>query len=110
MQMNIGVFVTGEANVSELTSFPRLNESGIRPFFVENSIRIFVPEDFVVLNEIDVIYLQAVEVIRLSVLLLLSWIDRRFSSSGTLCLGSHRAALSPCESRSPHRCNPNCYP
>jgi hypothetical protein len=61
MQMNLGVFVPSETNVSELASFTRLNQGGIRPFFVEHSMRVFVPDDFVVLDEINAINLQALQ-------------------------------------------------
>jgi hypothetical protein len=61
MQMNLGGFVPSEANVSELASFPRLNQGSICPFWVENSMRVLEPEDFVVLDEIDAINLQALQ-------------------------------------------------
>jgi hypothetical protein len=61
MQMNLGGFVPSEANVSKLASFTRFNQSGIRSFFVEHSMRVFVPDDFVVLDEIDAINLQALQ-------------------------------------------------
>jgi hypothetical protein len=61
MQMNLRGFVPSEANVSELASFTRLNQSSICPFWVEHSMRVLESEDFVVLDEIDAINLQALQ-------------------------------------------------
>jgi hypothetical protein len=61
MQMDPWVLVSRETDISEFARFPGLHECGIGPFVIKDSVRVFVPEHFVVLDEIDHVDLEATE-------------------------------------------------
>jgi hypothetical protein len=48
--------VSGEAYISNLSRFTRLHERGVGSFFVEDAVRVFEANDFVMLDEVYVIY------------------------------------------------------
>jgi hypothetical protein len=61
MEVNLRVFVPGEANVSQLAGLTRLDERRVGTFRVEDPVRIVEPDHLVMLDEIDVICLKAAE-------------------------------------------------
>ena len=61
MQMNPGVLVPRETDITEFSRFAGLHERGIVPFVIKNPVRVFVTDHFVVLDEIDPVGLEAAE-------------------------------------------------
>src|ERR1700730_154006 len=59
--MDVGILVSGEADIPELASLLPVDERAIGPFVVEDSMRIVVAHDLVMLDEIDAIGLQPLE-------------------------------------------------
>src|SRR5258708_2118930 len=61
VQMDVGILVSGEADISDLARSLRVDERAIGTFLVEDSMWIVIPEDLVMLYEIDAIGLEPLE-------------------------------------------------
>src|SRR5258708_20661778 len=59
--MDVGIFVSREADIPYFASSLPVDERAIGAFLVEDSMRIVIPQDFVMLHEIDAIGLQPFE-------------------------------------------------
>src|SRR5580704_7722172 len=59
--MDVGILVSREADIPELACCSPVDERAIGAFVVEDSMRIVVAQDLVMLNEIDAIGLQPLE-------------------------------------------------
>src|ERR1700676_2669282 len=59
--MDVGILVPREADVPELACIAPVDERPIGAFVVEDSMRIVIPQDLVMLHEIDAIGLEAFE-------------------------------------------------
>src|SRR5450759_1960782 len=59
MQMDLWVLVPRETYIAEFSRFPGLHERGIGSFVIKDSVRVFVSEHLVMLNEIDHVDLEA---------------------------------------------------
>ena len=57
--MDVRVFVSRKSDVADLARFFRFQQGGIRAFLIEDPIGVFVAQNFVVLDEVDVVGLQA---------------------------------------------------
>src|SRR5207253_8354339 len=55
------ILVTGEPDVADLAGLARVEERAVRAFLVENAVRILVAQNLVMLNEIDMVGLQALQ-------------------------------------------------
>ena len=55
VQMDVGVVVSREADIPDLARFLRVDECTIGAFLVEDSMWIVIPQDLVMLHEIDAI-------------------------------------------------------
>src|SRR5712672_3194165 len=61
MQMDVRVFVAGEANMSEFACLPRLDQRGVGAVLVENAVRVVIPDNLMVLDQVNAVGLQAAE-------------------------------------------------
>ena len=61
VQMNVRVLVSSEADIAHFAGFTGFDQGGIGAVFIENAVGIFIAQDFVMLDQIDVIGLQALE-------------------------------------------------
>ena len=59
--MDVRVFMPGEADVPEFAHFLRLDQHGVGAFFVENAMRVLIPDDLMVLDQVDAVGLQPPE-------------------------------------------------
>ena len=59
-EMNVGVLVPGEADVAELPRLLGLEQRLHRPF-IEEAVRVFHADHLVILHQIDVVGLEALE-------------------------------------------------
>ena len=59
--MHVRILVTGEADEAKLPLLPRIEQCGVRAFLVEHPVGILEADDLVMLHQIDVIGLQALE-------------------------------------------------
>ena len=61
VEVDARVFVSGEADVTELPRFARLDERRIGAVVIENAVRILVAENLVVLDQVNAVGLEATE-------------------------------------------------
>jgi hypothetical protein len=61
MQMDTWVFVPRETDIAKFSRLPGIHERGIGPFVIKDPMRVFVPKNLVVLDEIDHVDLEATE-------------------------------------------------
>src|SRR5213595_1549970 len=59
--MYVRIFVAGESNVTKLPSFARFNQRGIRSFRVKDTMWIVKPDNFMMLDQIDVVDSKATQ-------------------------------------------------
>src|SRR5207302_5815638 len=59
--MDVRILVPGEADVADLSRLARFDESHVRAFGIEDTVRIVEPDHLVVLDQIDAIGLQAAQ-------------------------------------------------
>src|SRR5262249_22632822 len=61
VQEDVRVFVPSETDVAELAGLASLDERPMRAVFVEDAMRVFVSQHFMVLDEIDAVGLEAAQ-------------------------------------------------
>src|SRR5579871_5631754 len=61
VQVNSRVFVAGKADVAKLARLTRLDQGRVRTLLIEDSMRVFEPDDLMVLDQVDPVSLQAPE-------------------------------------------------
>src|SRR6202521_4502867 len=59
--MNVRILVSREADIPELACLSPVDKRAIGAFVVEDSMRIVIPQDLMMLHEIDAIGLQPLE-------------------------------------------------
>ena len=58
VEVNVGMFVSCKANEADLSGFLRLDERLVGAFFVEDTVRVLVPQNLMMLHQIDVVGLK----------------------------------------------------
>jgi hypothetical protein len=61
VEVDVRVLVSGEADVTELARFARLDERPVGAVVIENAVRILVAENLVVLDQVNAVGLEATE-------------------------------------------------
>ena len=61
VQMNVRILVAGEPDVAQLPGLTRLEQRRVGPLLIEDPMGILVSENLVMLDQVDVIHLQALE-------------------------------------------------
>src|SRR5438128_2677365 len=59
--MHTRIFMAGKADVANLAGLASLCESGVCSFIVKDAMRVFVPENFMMLDQVDTVHLQTLE-------------------------------------------------
>ena len=59
--MNARILMTCKSDVANFPSVARFNQSGIGAFFVKDAVRIFLSENFMMLDEVDTIDAEALQ-------------------------------------------------
>ncbi len=58
MKMDVRIFVSCEADKTDLPRLPRLHQRRVGSFLVKNTMGVFVPDNFMVLDQVDTVGLQ----------------------------------------------------
>ena len=58
VEMNVRVFMSRKPDEAQFAGLASLDERRVRSFLIKDSVRVFIAQDFVMLNEVDVVGLQ----------------------------------------------------
>ena len=61
VQMHARIFMAGEADIPNLAGIACLHKCGVGSFIIKDAMRIFVPQNFMMLDEIDALDLQTLK-------------------------------------------------